>query len=447
MQEENPAGLFSKLPAEIVQHIAYLLPRDIDVINLARTCFSLADRILPAKSHVWSNRFQDLYDTPEGRPPVVLKLEYQIRRIVLPQRINFSRDEHEAQTLWLEVVKGMLLESLSLPARQGQTTSKTLEMLCKVLFDSEFLNRPSNGYGETHRSAPSDLFCAVQLCLTDVALDPSMCVRCCRKDYDAGAVYSFESDIKKQLVNSGNLDLERMLHIRNFWLRHLLNPDEASYHDSFHKLGENLRPTGQKPLHEESSKPSSYWLGYDSCLHPHPETLNDFGDRQTCGDLDTHLTQVDPMSLQIELHPCSGNWPFIFDDIIPIQGPTQNCSFFRGIKHTHGSNDEPRLVRGFMEPVPLPQGGFPGWNRICFAIYKANREIFPVYDTGEGEGTEDGTLVFPNEACLPTDFQLDFHSIRLYEGMMLPGGRIIVGRYVDMLDAEERGGPFIFWDI
>jgi hypothetical protein len=97
-----------------------------------------------------------------------------------------------------------------------------------------------------------------------------MCVRCCRKDYDAGAVYSFESDIKKQLVDSGKLDLEKMLHIRNFWLRHLLDPNEATYYASFHKLGENLRPTGQKPLLEESSKPSSYWLGYD-CQPGSPE--------------------------------------------------------------------------------------------------------------------------------------------------------------------------------
>jgi hypothetical protein len=98
-----------------------------------------------------------------------------------------------------------------------------------------------------------------------------------------------------------------------------------------------------------------------------------------------------------------------------------------------------------MEPVPLPQGDIPGWNRICFAIYKANRETLPVYGTGVGEGAEGEMLVFPDEAW-PGDFQFDFHSVRLYEGMMLPGGRIIVGRYVDMLDAEG-GGPFMLWDI
>lgn len=159
------------MPLQIIQHIAYLLPHDIDVVNLSLTCLFLAQRILPAKSHVWSNRFQDLYDTPEDRTTMGLKFEYQTRRIVLPQRINFSHGEHEAQTLWLEVVKDMLIESFSIPSRNEQTTSKTFEVLRKVLFQSEFLERPSCGYGETERSAPSDLFCAVQLvsqmCLID----------------------------------------------------------------------------------------------------------------------------------------------------------------------------------------------------------------------------------------------------------------------------------------
>lgn len=119
--------------------------------------------ILPAKSRVWSDRFRDLYDTPNDRSSLQLKIEYQIRRIVLWQKINFSNGEHEAQTLWLEVMRSMLLESLFLLTRNKQTTSKTFEVLREVLFDSDFLNRPVSGYGQKEPSTPSNLFCAVQL--------------------------------------------------------------------------------------------------------------------------------------------------------------------------------------------------------------------------------------------------------------------------------------------
>lgn len=123
----------------------------------------MADRILPAASLVWSYRFRDLYDTPKDRSSRRLKIEYQIRAIVLPQQINFSKGENEEQTLWLEVIQNMLAESFTLPFKNRQPSSKTFKALRRALFGSEFLNRPVSGYGLKRESSPSDLFCAVQL--------------------------------------------------------------------------------------------------------------------------------------------------------------------------------------------------------------------------------------------------------------------------------------------
>jgi hypothetical protein len=118
---------------------------------------------LPAHSSIWRQRFKDLYGIPQGRSSSELKVEYQIRSIVLSQKINFRYGQKEEQTLWLEVLRDILLEALESTSTDEHTASKLLERIRETLHDSEFLNRPLSGYGDKKADAPSELFCAVQL--------------------------------------------------------------------------------------------------------------------------------------------------------------------------------------------------------------------------------------------------------------------------------------------
>lgn len=95
-----------------------------------------------------------------------------------------------------------------------------------------------------------------------------MRIRCLRTDYDIAAVYAYQADIAEPLVSSiAKLDLHKVLHIRNFWLRHLMNPDEATFHSSFSKLPEYHRPKGRKSFLEDGSGLSTHWLGYECQFH------------------------------------------------------------------------------------------------------------------------------------------------------------------------------------
>lgn len=137
-------------------------------------------------------------------------------------------------------------------------------------------------------------------------------------------------------------------------------------------------------------------------------------------------------------------WPEEFHETIPILAANENLTYFRGVRRAQDASDDSiSLVRGFMESIPLPQGGFPGWSRICFVIYVVDLEIFRFY----GGNMDDEKK---RASWLPEDdwplILINCHSIRGYEGVMLPGRRIIIGRYVDMLDTDTRG-PFILWDI
>lgn len=108
------------------------------------------------------------------------------------------------------------------------------------------------------------------------------------------------------------------------------------------------------------------------------------------------------------------------------------------------------LVRGFLEPVPSPQGGIPGWSRICFVIYDANRDFLKLVLSSNDIDENETDRTFLEEDWPPIDLHMDFHWIFGYEGIMLPGGRIILGQWIDMARVDEdqcSRGPFIFWDV
>lgn len=110
--------------------------------------------MLAPESTLWRVRFNDKYDLPAERTYAELKTEYQTRAIVLPQTIDFRQEASEHQTIWLEVLQQMLLESLTLPLRSD--ASKTYERIRETLTKNDLLEHP-------WRKDPSELFCTVQL--------------------------------------------------------------------------------------------------------------------------------------------------------------------------------------------------------------------------------------------------------------------------------------------
>ncbi|KAB8199699.1 hypothetical protein BDV34DRAFT_231004 [Aspergillus parasiticus] len=428
----SQSNLLQRLPAEVHSLNYSVLP---------------AQKLLPGESSVWRYRFMKLYDTPPGRVSSELKIEYQIRSIVLSQKISFRFGQNEEQLLWLTVMQGILLEALTITEIDGVVYSKTFERIREALQLSapDILNRPLSGYGNTKPDRPSDLFCGLQLCLTGLALDPKMSVRCLRTDYDIANVYSYQTEITRPLIDIKKLELPTILHIRNFWVRHLLSPNEATYCTSYAKLPVDQRPKVWSTI-KENVELGTNWVGYWSCVHPYPETVTELENRQSCADLNTHWIQgdTDPLVFQIRPDLNTLNWPPEFNRIIPMVGPESHRLYFRGLQKL---GDDLYPVRGFTEPIRGSQGGFPGWQRICFAIYAADREQLPLLlEIGELEPSDDEAACLLSELWPPGELETDFLWIQGYEGVILPGGKIMLGQWVDMIDMTERG-PFIFWNL
>ncbi|GAA82540.1 hypothetical protein ASPFODRAFT_185553 [Aspergillus luchuensis CBS 106.47] len=428
----------------IIQYIAYLLPRDIDMVNFAQCCPWLAAKTLPGHSSIWRSRFIDLYDVTRQYASNEVKVEYQIRAIVLSQSISFKFGQKEAQTLWLEVLRDMLRESYWLLESNGPYTSKNHQKIRDILSNSELLNRPVSGYSQKDAGSPSDLFCATQLCLTGLALDPLMSVQCLRTDYDVGVVYGYRAENSRPIVLENKLDLQKLLHIRNFWLRHLLCPTEATFHASYINLAPRYKPRSWGEL--APSDDELPWMGYASCVHPYPRSLKILEDRQTCADLDTNCAQVRFQSLSVKPDPNPLNWPPILQSVVSLDPLNFERSYFRGIRRTPDYVVQPPdLVRGFCEPIADFQGGFSGWRRICFVIYQWDQEQPPVLSANDGTEPALDENAGPFEAKWPPpDFESDFYLVQVYEGVILPEGRMMIGTWIDLLETLDKG-PFIFW--
>jgi hypothetical protein len=140
----------------------------------------------------------------------------------------------------------------------------------------------------------------------------------------------------------------------------------------------------------------------------------------------TMLTNGETLDVQASSEPF---WPAQCSKIIPPAGGVDTERvYFDGKQKSYDANYEAgNPVFGFTEKIAIPHGGFEGWTRICFTIVEADEdddeEEQPSYPVMDGEGWIHG-----------------------YEAVIVPGGRMMLGRWVDMKEPDARG-PFIFWDV
>ncbi|KAJ5787397.1 hypothetical protein N7457_002387 [Penicillium paradoxum] len=406
-----------ELPNELLQQIACDLPTDRDVLSLSQSCKEMWGKVFEAESAVWRDRFSKHYDLPAGKPSKQLKIEYQIRAIVLDPQISFGGVEDDRQYLWMEVIKTMLEESQQATVAPGKI-SKTLDCIGETLKRVDFLSEFQK------QGTISQLFYALQLCLSPFALNPTVTQSCRRTDYNMEVVYSCTEGVGSAYIGHDDLDLSKLVHMRCFWQRHLLNASEFTYHDSFAGLAPKMRPKMGRQDPVDITKIGQSWLGYYSCMHPISDLLEI--DRQTCADFGSHGDTIDVMVL--DLVPSESLfWPEECRKLIPLVGGTETKrSYFDGKQRYHASAEgRKNHVFGFTEEIDFAHGGFRGWTRICFTIVQAVEE------------DEDK----PSYLVLNTDCW-----IHAYEAVITPGGCLMIGRWLDMNETEAKG-PFILWDV
>lgn len=131
---------------------------------------------------------------------------------------------------------------------------------------SGILNHPIIGHCLDCPKPQSMSYFAIQLAATYLALDLRLSFRSLRTDYDLRIVYACDLSTTVPSITASDdgesIDLYQVLHIRNFWKRHLTNPDEDTFYRTYHNLPKILRPkTWEEGLGSRESL-GICWLGY-----------------------------------------------------------------------------------------------------------------------------------------------------------------------------------------
>lgn len=177
------------------------------------------------------------------------------------------------------------------------------------------------------------------------------------------------------------------------------------------------------------------------------------------------------------------------DDFLPLSAPPTPTftSPRRGVHYQQfigsGTDAEPYHCNGILHPLP-PQHGIPGWHRITLMKYfdptdqesssspsspsttatMSQCDISPTSSHSSCSSSNTTSLAeWPCPVDNPVSFtpvntlpQIDHDTMDVdngcwaYEGVVLPGGKIILGRWWSPIqDSDEMTciGPFIFWEV
>ncbi|KEF63169.1 uncharacterized protein A1O9_01145, partial [Exophiala aquamarina CBS 119918] len=384
------------LAAQILDQIAFYVDNDRDFMNLASSSPFLAQSLIPAESAIWKKRFLSLYDVPLVDEHAQYAVAYQLRRFVLSRWVTFRNPDDARLKIQMDNLRNMVIETYlpEKPHLPVPTTSRNLAAFESPQTSPWMLKFLSTALfpGTTRRAKfgqPQPLFDALQVCLSHLLLSPASemanQVDSSRADYNLVRVYHWNeafSTLYRRVQRKSKkskkahkcqkppqlkdrrsaapeppefkleVDMHTLLHIRNFWHRHLIDSTKAlaksncrwTGEDTYSKMANKLLQVGitpkkwDKPLRSEPSPVATEWHGHYSCIHPWPKNVRDLEERQTCAE---DWSFVDPLKLEFSTSQNNikdGLWPPIFSSIpafdttIPaLDTDSSTCTMIQGL--------------------------------------------------------------------------------------------------------------------
>ncbi|KAF2842548.1 hypothetical protein M501DRAFT_927009 [Patellaria atrata CBS 101060] len=444
---------FNILPIELNKEIAGYLESDKDLCNFRLVCQNACNAIDGDHLSFWRHRFLQFFD-PTGRETTnaeYMRL-YQTRRMWLKRGSKFYYGHKKEEKQCLQVVKDLINESFNgkdeLILPDGTLTCLNLECLHRFVYNTDIIQnilRPikqNNSVHPIHNIHPG--LAAVQVALShftlDLALNPTVF------SFDDSQKMAYECAKRAPIftdVNKTHINMSWVLHMMNFFRWHIMRETEATlyypYHDSLHELEKAKGWTMNPAKRVNAQQLGKYWKGTYAYLdrdevenlrnHPanpyvYPDHNVDQGERSI-------------QTLRLEIPPKEKvTWPYTFEKhlhALPERslprtraqhrsggasaGPAVSFQF-----NGDGYDSEPFYSSGWLNPLPN-QYGIAGWQRMTMMKF--------FYD-------ENG--------------QPDENALWAYEGVVLPGGQIMLGRWWSPEEGainttEMYSGPFILWNV
>ncbi|KAK3671156.1 hypothetical protein LTR78_008957 [Recurvomyces mirabilis] len=399
-----------------------------------------------------------------SKPNVEYKRQYQRRKTALlygarfDLAIRFAHPKEIPRSIHaLEVLKELLLEARS-EQREAQQDiiypSANIEHVKKFLQNHGLLNQVfTTNYTKENRrqviAIPKELLQTVQVLLAPAMFDIRYSNDIIGFPQSQQVVYS---TVLGQPIfagcNSLDVNTEWVLHNLNFWRYHMLRESEATLAFAFKDLAHDELPRfWQKRLtHGGGDSLGKHWKGSyayvgredigdiragEGAVTPIIDEFNGDDKFGTGAFQDLQLSLVDEEAVL---------WPPSFEEalnslVVPECRAKTRAQKRSAAPHSiaafkpqnfqfngEGSdNTEEFNALGWLNALP-PQHDVPGWQRMTMMKY------FQDPDTG----------------------LIDEAALWAYEGVVLPGGQIIVGRWWcvdDGVGEDQYSGPFVLWCV
>ncbi|KAL2067253.1 hypothetical protein VTL71DRAFT_1677 [Oculimacula yallundae] len=475
-EDGDAAKIFKSIPIEIHQQIALYLPGDIDLLNYSLICKKTNSAITYS---VWRKRFSMFFDDVDGLTPKEASEKYAFRKYVRAKWTCFDLDQYGGrvsrevrdsqarnQLDLLNVFRGLLLESnaslingrrngwaniegLNLQFIEQMLRTSEVDIIDSIFntsFDKEN-NDSSNIDQIVTANEKNSLVYVIQLLLTPFSLDPELCNGKVGhfdiSQYQAYATAKVQPaflGFYKQAVN-----VRWLLHIVNFFKFHLKSDGEGLLAHVYQHLGDGEFPQFWQGRIKGGTQPlARHWKGAHTYMED--DTLmslrewDGFNSSVHTDSLDGNESFED-MDFFFEKHPGSSyKWPKNFETLLcsdPFEDPAEQRRAKRarvsmdgastpGVKQFWGSCKGSHRGHFFGRVHALTtQQGFHGFQRLTMMKFYAEQDAngHDIYD--------------PARAWC-------------YEGCVLPGGRIIVGRWwtalADPNATTTVSGPFLWWN-
>ncbi|OAL50663.1 hypothetical protein IQ07DRAFT_643897 [Pyrenochaeta sp. DS3sAY3a] len=458
----SPEG-FNGLSLELCQMIALEVEHDKDICALRLVCRMIRDAIDDTEHSFWRSRFRQRYDFLPGlefrsladqqRKNECLALQYQIQSWILRRGTyyDFFTGDSRRERRVVFLLTDLINESFYGIDATGRNRSNNQDRLLEFVQDSRLLiqdRRPSDprrfepnfvhpGLAAVKLMCAHFLFCIEGLDDKVFALDEAQY-----------AVYRSAVN-EPMFYDDHQVNTNWLLQCMNFFRHYLLGADKLC--TTFDEL-----PAYQKPSPwterlrdlQYSIPLSKHWKGTWARLSD--EELDDIRGLEPCemGRYifdDLNITEDKILDLELNfLVPGEGmEWPTewdkeliscvdtldpwsVYDPHRRYVSPTPNQILNVESKSVRfvgkGLDDEDRFfTRGWLTPLSR-QSYIPGWQRM--------------------------TMMRHTNTDLAASVHEENHA---YEGVVLPGGRMIIGRWWSTNENEyysrKSCGPFILWAV
>ncbi|KAK5675128.1 hypothetical protein LTS10_012202 [Elasticomyces elasticus] len=480
---------FDGLPIETNQHIATYLTTDSDLCTFRLVSQSTHDAVDADNNSFWRRRFLSVFETPtwgvtrSASQNVKFKFEYQRRRKCLMFGAKYEaalvrRDAVQIRkgTQALEVVREMLVDAFS--DRPTNNTkiyeSSNLKAVLNFISNHDLLNfvllpdrnppppqqhfRTRSSPRSTNNSAsasastmdivclPKDLLQTIQILLAPAMFDIDRHFNHFSFPFSQEVVYGTGS--QHQIFTGANgLDISPpwLLHHINFWKFHMMRHAECTLAAPFADLPPASRPRfWDTQLTQSNGTLGKNWKGSYAYLDRDHMSAIRAGKGHTDPIPDEFNGEADGarsfQDLRLELVDDKDSfWPATFESHLraltlpPSRAKTRaqkrstDASTISNLRpqsfHFHGDgsdSSESFLSAGWLNALP-PQNGVPGWQRMTMMKY---------FESDEGFVDEEGLWA--------------------YEGVVLPGGQIMVGRWWSPgngVGEDMYSGPYMLWCV